>query len=688
MKLFFLAFQLFLSGAFAELELTTINQGSGYAEFNNCVAPTKKFTYDYVILGLGLSSTYYDTICGYPPATGTFLLCTYKISGNSTKLQNKVFGDMAKTCDGYSSYNYSEAYYKEQYINATQYYIPLSEVNVSDYLYRPTLPNITATIENTYRNAKGNNFSTDTGTWFGVGLYGFFLLLILVSSIYNFFRYIGITKTINNWKISKLIQKYIIYPPVFPNGKFVQPVGFKYLSMLFPNRIEFLVDTFLFGLHVAYFCVPYRAHIDGAWKRFVALRSGISAIAHIPLFILFAGRNNFLLYITGWSYSTFLHFHKVLAGWMFVDAITHSVAYTIDYLGYYVESLREVKWFAAGVAAMVLCGCLILHSFHMFRTFSYEIFLVLHVCMALAFIVLLWYHVRVMGWMEWMVASCCVWFFDRLVRVIRMSFFGFRKATITAVGDNLIKVEVAKPSWFYHTPGTFGFIYFGGILFWENNPFTMSVHNGNICAFIRVKKGVTHRLWKKLAANNNQLVQRVCIEGPYGGMNYAKFRRCEDSLLMTGGSGAPGILEAAAGVRTGKLVWVVQNLQFVTCYQDLVNKVTIPIDVYVTQETSANKTCTLKELLSESDSDAKSTESSDKVSDEKVESSAAQISIRFVRPDANEIINSYINESSASSVGILACGPPRMMDHIRNVVSENITNWDKSVDFFDEFQVW
>lgn len=685
MKLSYLAFQAFAGLAIAKLERTSINQGDGYAEFNTCFAPCKSLDYDYTKLNLGLLSTSYDALCGYPPATGCLLLCSYAISGNDTAKLPKFAADMASTC-GYSSYNYTESYYAEQYSNATQYYKPLSQINFSEPLYNPTIPNLTA-LAISYKASLAGNYNTDTGTWFSVGLCGYFLLLILIGSIYNFCRQVGFTKSLNNCKLSKLCQKFIVYPALLPNGKFVQPYGFKYLSALFPNRIQFLTDLFLFGLHVGYFCAPYRYVRPAQYTNFVAKRAGVSALSKIPLFILFAGRNNFLLYITGWSYSTFLHFHKVLAGWMFVDGLVHGVGYTIVYRGFYVQTLHNQPYFACGIAILTIAGTLLLHSFHMFRSKSYEFFVTTHILMALAFIILLWYHVKNFGWMEWPVAACCVWFFDRLVRVIRMSIFGVRTATITAIGENLIKVEVKKPSWFYHTPGTFGFIYFGGILFWENNPFTMSVQGDKICAFIRVKKGVTQRLWKTLVANNNQLTRKVCIEGPYGGMNFSKFRKYNDTLLLAGGSGAPGILEAAAEVKAGKLIWIVQNLHFVSCYQHLINNVSIAIDIYVTQEISDNRTCSLKELFSESDSDIKSTESSDKVS-EKIETTSAQISIKYDKPKLNEIINFQINESSSNDVGILACGPPKMMDHIRNIVSQNITSWDKSVDFFDEYQTW
>lgn len=62
--------------------------------------------------------------------------------------------------------------------------------------------------------------------------------------------------------------------------------------------------------------------------RYVADRSGVLAFAHFPLIVLFAGRNNFLEYISGVKYTSFIMFHKWLGRMMFLDAMIHGSAYT------------------------------------------------------------------------------------------------------------------------------------------------------------------------------------------------------------------------------------------------------------------------------------------------------------------------------------------------------------------------
>lgn len=48
--------------------------------------------------------------------------------------------------------------------------------------------------------------------------------------------------------------------------------------------------------------------------------------------ILFAGRNNVLIAITGWSQTTFLTLHRWTARVATLQAVAHSIAYTIQYV--------------------------------------------------------------------------------------------------------------------------------------------------------------------------------------------------------------------------------------------------------------------------------------------------------------------------------------------------------------------
>lgn len=54
------------------------------------------------------------------------------------------------------------------------------------------------------------------------------------------------------------------------------------------------------------------------------------AIANVPIVWLFGIRNNILIWLTGWSFSTFNSFHRWAARVATIEAIIHSIAYTVE----------------------------------------------------------------------------------------------------------------------------------------------------------------------------------------------------------------------------------------------------------------------------------------------------------------------------------------------------------------------
>lgn len=62
--------------------------------------------------------------------------------------------------------------------------------------------------------------------------------------------------------------------------------------------------------------------------RYVADRTGVLLAANLPLVWIFSARNDPLLWITGWSYSTYSHFHRWVARITVAEIFVHSVVYT------------------------------------------------------------------------------------------------------------------------------------------------------------------------------------------------------------------------------------------------------------------------------------------------------------------------------------------------------------------------
>lgn len=58
-------------------------------------------------------------------------------------------------------------------------------------------------------------------------------------------------------------------------------------------------------------------------------RTGIIAFANFPIIWLFGMRNNVVLWLTGWDFGTFNNFHRWVARIATLQAVVHSVGYTI-----------------------------------------------------------------------------------------------------------------------------------------------------------------------------------------------------------------------------------------------------------------------------------------------------------------------------------------------------------------------
>lgn len=199
-----------------------------------------------------------------------------------------------------------------------------------------------------------------------------------------------------------------------------------------------------------------------------------------------------------------------------------------------------------------------------------------------------------------------------------------------------------------------------------------------ICAYILAKKGITRRIWKKLEQNNHQMEWRVALEGPYAGQLSIMHKKYDDAIFIAGGAGVPGMLEGAAHSTTGKFIWVAQTMEFVLAYRSLIQKISIPFDIYLTRENAENRRCSVKELLSdtETESQTNSIDISDKdVSDKEVQSTTnQQISFFFGRSNIKEVIEAEMSSSTSDNVCICACGPPALMDTLRNTIAENVTS--------------
>ncbi|OAA54042.1 ferric-chelate reductase (Fre2) [Cordyceps fumosorosea ARSEF 2679] len=277
------------------------------------------------------------------------------------------------------------------------------------------------------------------------------------------------------------VNAYLIDPPL---------VGSKHSTPIWglgimPTRGQALFILYLWVINVVLSSIGYENQL-GIWyetvkaetMRNLANRLGVLAYANVPLVILYAGRNNFLLWLTNWSHSTFLLLHRWAAFICMMHAVLHSLVYLEIALHSegWAEEFTEPYWYwgsAGTIGFVILC----VKSIQPIRQRIYEIFLAAHIVITVLVIVCSYKHVNVKytdawGYQNWLWMACAIWGFDRLVRLARSLRAGFKRAYFTPIDEDYYRLDIPGVSADGHV-----YLHFPTIStwrFWENHPFSVA----------------------------------------------------------------------------------------------------------------------------------------------------------------------------------------------------------------------
>ncbi|KAM3547734.1 hypothetical protein MY1884_009459 [Beauveria asiatica] len=277
------------------------------------------------------------------------------------------------------------------------------------------------------------------------------------------------------------VNAYLVDPPLI-GSKHSTPI---WGLGIMPTRGQALFILYLWVMNVILSCVGYESEPDSGREtareemmRTVANRMGVLAYANVPLVILYAGRNNLLLWLTNWSHSTFLLLHRWMAFICMMHAVLHSLVYLEIALHSegWADELTEPYWYwgsAGTIGFVILC----VKSIQPLRQRIYEIFLAAHIIITVLVIVCSYKHVNVKytdawGYQNWLWMACAIWGFDRLVRLGRSLRAGFKRAYFTPIDEDYYRLDVPGVSADGHV-----YLYFPTIStwrFWENHPFSVA----------------------------------------------------------------------------------------------------------------------------------------------------------------------------------------------------------------------
>ncbi|KAK6462664.1 ferric reductase [Scheffersomyces coipomensis] len=619
-----------------------------------------------------------------------------------------------------AAYNLTEEQYLDSYNNATKYLLNTTAdptFNATKISYLPVLLPKKRVI-GAWKSERGRYYNYNYAFYYGVTLFSYWYLILFMAGICNLAYFVCpnfIKQKLTGPAANKFRQLFTL-PALGSKSHAHHTVAFKFFVYFVPTRLESVLVGIWIILAIVFNCISFTHDSPNIiWPqkptemgRKIADRSGQICLWLLPNLILFSGRNNVMQWISGWNYSRFILIHKWNARMATLMGILHAIGMTYNGKGLGKYEMRNkqpyVRWGYVSLIAMCLLS---FHSMLVFRKSRYELFILIHIILAIFFIAGGWIHTSNDGFQQWYYAATAIWGFDRLVRLIRLFSFGVRTAEVQLIANETLRVKVPRPAHWKPFPGCHAFIHFlRPTCFWQSHPFTIVdsvVEDNTINFYIKVKGGITHGLYQYLSKQpNNKALIKVSIEGPYG--QKISINKYENTVFIAGGNGIPGLYYEATDIAKTigdktriKLYWVIRHYRSIEWfYPELLRLKNTNIEpiIYITQphvglvEPIFSHGNESEEEEEEEQQEKKSDtveESTDYIG--KLKNKLNFIEFREGKPDFYTIVGEEIKETNGP-IAFASCAHGSMVDDTRKGVVDHINNTKYRVELFEQQQTW
>lgn len=506
------------------------------------------------------------------------------------------------------------------------------------------------------------------------------------------------------------LKKNLLYAPLFRkrhNREFQLSSAVNVGTL--PTRFQFFFLLGYFALNVA-FCViniPFFESYDDVARQ-VRNRSGtLATVNMIPLFLL-AGRNNPLIGLLGISFDTFNLMHRWFGRIVALESVCHVVAFWCGSASRYgwaaaFETSYTVPYMLAGFIAVCAFVAISFQAASVARHAYYEFFKILHILLAVAAVVGLWYHLDLEGLdaIKWLIPVIPIWAGDRFLRFARVVYRNFgnggNKTVVEALPGNSVRVTVTMARPWTFRPGQHAYLYMPTISFWQSHPFTVgwseeaeSLSSGKLAMnrqdvlamqktsmsfIIRGRTGMTNALYQRAAASNEGRMTTTCwVEGPYGGEH--GMHSYGTVMLFAGGVGithaVPHVRDLVAGYANGTvasrkvvLVWIIQSPEHLEW-----------IRPWMTQILAMEKRREVLRIM---------LFISRPRSTKEIHSPSSTVQMFPGRPNIETLL-AMETEQQVGAMGVTVCGPGSLSDEVRQAVRRR-QNY-QSIDFIEEAFSW
>ncbi|PVH16739.1 uncharacterized protein CXQ87_004291 [Candidozyma duobushaemuli] len=612
--------------------------------------------------------------------------------------------------EGCSKYKLTEEQLWDAYDNATSYLVTNTSAvpgfNKTKLFSLPVKIS-QKKIDGAYHSVLHRYYNYNYAHYYSWVLLAYWGVVVVIAGLCRLakFAFPGFVHSLNG-KVSNTYRRYITLPGLF-NGKVSEHATLlKAIQYVIPTRLETILIFIWFILCVAFNVANFQHDVPNPiWPkkevemgRKIADRTGVIAIYMVPQLVLFAGRNNFMEYISGWSYSRFNLIHQWYARILFIVIIVHAVGMTLNGVGAgkYVRRNAEM-YMKLGYVATIAGALMMAHSLSFIRQKNYEFFVLSHNILAILFIAGTWIHIADHAFQQYMYAATAIWAFDKFARLCRLAWFGVKTAEVQLFDDENLKVKIPRNKYWKPFPMAHCFIYFfRSNCFWQSHPFTVLdsvVEEQTITFYIKVKGGMSSSLCQYLSSQPERKARIKCsVEGPYG--HKAPLQHYQDVIFLAGGRGIPGLYSGAwdlskrQGNQRIKLYWMIRHWTSIEWFYEELQRLkdtTVQPIVYVTRP-EENLGSSFVQSFDDTASEEKKSEGEDVDVAAAIRSQFSFVEFREGRPDVEGLIKDDISEAHGA-VAFVACGHGSLVDYSRKVIAGNLPE-GKRVDFYDQMQTW
>ncbi|KAJ5115192.1 hypothetical protein NUU61_000951 [Penicillium alfredii] len=539
--------------------------------------------------------------------------------------------------------------------------------------------------------------------------------------------------------VNASLKKHFFYAPVWGNRHSREFRMFRLHMGSPPLRLEMILLLVYLSLNFIFMVVTVDWWKDFSEKMFqLKYAAGHLAVMNTPGLVLSAGRNNPLMPLLGLSFDAFNFMHRWVGRVIAANAIVHmgSVLANQAYVNgtdYILYTIWRMPFYIYGLVALLGFVFIFLQSLSPVRHSFYELFLHLHIALAIMSFVALWYHLKNLLQQRVLLGTLILWGLDRAGRlgllIWRNCGRRFTTATVEALSGSVARVDVAVSRPWSFRPGQYMYLYMPCLGLWTSHPFTVAWTSSKatsldldekrsssdsfaaliggsqtttMSVLIKGQDGFTKKLLQKVEESPEGRIKAMALaEGPFGGIH--SLASYGSLLLIAGGIGITHpmsylheVVNTFAARRTATrkvhLVWMVRSLDHLEWIQGWMTAILghsalnssahsngqtylpfgelmLSVQIFVT----AHKD-TVEEYISTPDTPW--TQSAP---------ASVPISVHHGKP----CFPSLLENEKAEQVGALAvsvCGPGGLGDSVREAVRS--VQGEKTVDLFEEAFSW